>query len=65
MLHLWRFAPLPSAPVYGYDEIFPHLLNLVTEKRQYDSSTSTGSSFVGITKVKATLNSIRTNIGKK
>ncbi|CAI4835347.1 CPA_1a_G0057570.mRNA.1.CDS.1 [Saccharomyces cerevisiae] len=51
--------------VYGYDEIFPHLLNLVTEKRHYDISTPTGSPSIGITKVKATLNSIRTSIGEK
>ncbi|AQZ11999.1 GDB1 (YPR184W) [Zygosaccharomyces parabailii] len=44
---------------FGYDEIFPRLLNLVTESRIYDVHNSPG-----IGEVKALLNDIREEINK-
>lgn len=44
---------------FGYDEIFPRLLNLVTETRTYDINDSPG-----IGKVKALLNDIREKINE-
>lgn len=46
--------------VYGYDEIFPHLLDLVNEHRTYDTK-----SCIGIGPVKLKLNEIREKISKK
>lgn len=46
--------------VYGYDEIFPYLLELVTETRTYDTKECNG-----IGKVKSLLNEIREDIGSK
>lgn len=45
--------------VYGYDEIFPELLNLVQETRTYDLTENNG-----IGKVKSRLNRIRSEISK-
>ncbi|CCK71060.1 bifunctional 4-alpha-glucanotransferase/amylo-alpha-1,6-glucosidase KNAG_0F03960 [Huiozyma naganishii CBS 8797] len=46
--------------VYGYDEIFPSLLNLVTETRRYEVKQDDG-----ISKVKSMLNEIRESVAQK
>ncbi|CCD26910.1 bifunctional 4-alpha-glucanotransferase/amylo-alpha-1,6-glucosidase NDAI_0J00180 [Naumovozyma dairenensis CBS 421] len=46
--------------VYGYDEIYPYLLELVTESRTYDTESCDG-----IGKIRAMLNEIRDDIGMK
>ncbi|QLG72265.1 hypothetical protein HG535_0C06200 [Zygotorulaspora mrakii] len=51
---LVAFCSTAIGSVYGYDEIYPHLLNLVQEKRHYDLEQNNG-----IGKVKAILNKIR------
>lgn len=56
---LVAFCSSAIGSVYGYDEIFPELLDLVQEKRTYDVNDCQG-----IGKVKAKLNGIRAQISQ-
>ncbi|QLL33710.1 hypothetical protein HG536_0F00340 [Torulaspora globosa] len=56
---LVAFCSSAIGSVYGYDEIFPKLLDLVQERRTYDVKSG-----MGIAKVKAKLNEIRFEMSK-
>ncbi|KAK6199377.1 glycogen debranching enzyme [Scheffersomyces amazonensis] len=57
---LVAFCSSAIGSVYGYDEIYPHLLNLVTEHRQYNVDSNNG---IGI--VKAKLHEIRKELASE
>ncbi|CCE64830.1 hypothetical protein TPHA_0I03290 [Tetrapisispora phaffii CBS 4417] len=62
---LVAFCSSAIGSVYGYDEIYPELLDLVNEKRKYDLSGSINKNLndeVGICKIKRKLNAIRKEI---
>lgn len=56
---LVAFSSSAVGSVYGYDEIFPKLLDIVQEDRTYDLKGS-----LGISKVKAKLNELRFEMSK-
>ncbi|ODV93555.1 hypothetical protein PACTADRAFT_19024 [Pachysolen tannophilus NRRL Y-2460] len=49
-----------TGTVFGYDECFPHLLNVVTEHRSY-----TTEAHIGISQVKTKLNAIRKEVNQQ
>ncbi|WLF80540.1 bifunctional 4-alpha-glucanotransferase/amylo-alpha-1,6-glucosidase [Lodderomyces elongisporus] len=61
---LVAFCSSAIGSVYGFDECYPHLLNVVDEKRQYslDDSDNVNN---GIGKVKAKLNNIRQQLAEE
>jgi glycogen debranching enzyme len=56
---LVTFCSSAVGSVYGYDEIYPKLLNVVSEKRQYDLKEN------GIGMVKKKLNAIRQSLAEE
>ncbi|KAF8543569.1 glucanotransferase domain of glycogen debranching enzyme-domain-containing protein [Trichophaea hybrida] len=51
--------------VMGYDEVYPHLINLVTETRNYEvPPAALDDSTAGIANVKAIMNRIHSQMGK-
>lgn len=54
---LVAFCSSAIGSVYGYDEIYPELLNVVSEKRQYTLNDTNG-----IGKVKSKLHKVRTSL---
>lgn len=57
---LVAFCSSAIGSVYGYDEVFPQLLDLVQEKRTYSCAENTG-----ISKVKTLLNNMREEIASE
>lgn len=57
---LVAFCSSAIGSVYGYDECYPHLLNVVSEKRLYDLDDTNG-----IVQVKAQLNGIRKQLAEE